>query len=95
MIYCINRIPLTKSRTASYSLRVVFLTANKIRKEKIWHTFIEWYSSHPNIAATPGQEGEVAAYLESTVNAHAKQGWEFYRVDTIGMPAGPADPNIT
>jgi hypothetical protein len=45
-----------------------------------------------NIAATPGQEGEVAAYLESTVNAHAKQGWEFYRVDTIGMPARSGRP---
>ena len=28
--------------------------------------------------------GEAAAYLEQIVNRHAKQGWEFYRVDTIG-----------
>jgi hypothetical protein len=45
-----------------------------------------------NIAATPGQEGEVAAYLESTVNAHAKQGWEFYSVDTVGLPARSGRP---
>jgi hypothetical protein len=45
-----------------------------------------------NIAATPGQEGEIAAYLESTVNAHAKQGWEFYRVDTISMPGRSGRP---
>jgi hypothetical protein len=49
----------------------------------------------PNIAATPGQEGEVAAYLESTVNAHAKQGWEFYSVETIGLPARNGRPEYS
>ena len=29
--------------------------------------------------------GEAAAYLESVVNQYAAQGWEFHRVDSIGV----------
>jgi hypothetical protein len=45
----------------------------------------------PNITVEPGKAkgDEAAAYLESIVNAHAKQGWEFYRIDSIGATAKP------
>lgn len=33
---------------------------------------------------------EIAAeYLEKVVNSHATQGWEFYRVDSIGVSVNP------
>ena len=35
------------------------------------------------------QGGEAAAYLEDVVNLHAQKGWEFYRVDTIGVRTQP------
>jgi hypothetical protein len=39
------------------------------------------------VAPSPVRGDEVAVYLESIVNAHAKQGWEFYRIDSIGVAA--------
>ncbi len=35
------------------------------------------------------QGQEAAHYLESLVNEMAAQGWEFYRVDTIGVLTKP------
>lgn len=35
------------------------------------------------------QGGEAAAYLEEIVNAWAAKGWEFYRVDSIGVQVKP------
>ena len=32
---------------------------------------------------------EAAAYMEAIANDHARQGWEFYRVDTIGVHLKP------
>ncbi|MFD2641870.1 hypothetical protein [Pseudomonas japonica] len=32
---------------------------------------------------------EAAAYLQQVVNSHAEDGWEFYRVDTIGVSVQP------
>lgn len=32
---------------------------------------------------------EAAAYLESIANTHAADGWEFYRVDEVGVLARP------
>lgn len=32
---------------------------------------------------------EAAYYLQSIVNEQAAQGWEFYRVDTIGVASKP------
>lgn len=32
---------------------------------------------------------EAAAYLEKIVNEYARQGWEFFRVDTIGVELQP------
>jgi hypothetical protein len=32
---------------------------------------------------------EAASYLQRVVNAHAGQGWEFYRVDSIGVRVPP------
>ena len=32
---------------------------------------------------------EAAYYLESIANTEARQGWEFYRVDTIGVEIKP------
>ena len=33
--------------------------------------------------------GEAAQYLENVVNQEARQGWEFYRVDNIGVELRP------
>jgi len=35
------------------------------------------------------QGGEAAAYLEEIVNQQAREGWEFYRVDPIGIHTQP------
>jgi hypothetical protein len=32
---------------------------------------------------------EAATYLESLANAQADEGWEFYRVDTVGIVSQP------
>ncbi len=45
----------------------------------------------PVITVEQGKEkgDEAAMYLQSIVNEHAKQGWEFYRVDAIGIVSKP------
>jgi hypothetical protein len=45
----------------------------------------------PNIEvqAKNHKGNEAAAYLESIVNANARDGWEFYRVDAIGVNVKP------
>ena len=35
------------------------------------------------------QGNEASYYLQSVANEHASQGWEFYRVDTIGVVTNP------
>ena len=36
------------------------------------------------------QQGtEAASYLQSVVNEHATEGWEFFRVDPIGVQTQP------
>jgi hypothetical protein len=37
------------------------------------------------IKAKEYQGGEAAAYMEEIVNQEAQTGWEFYRVDTLGV----------
>lgn len=37
------------------------------------------------LKAKDRQGGEAASYLEQIVNQEAQSGWEFYRVDTIGV----------
>jgi hypothetical protein len=45
----------------------------------------------PNIQIQAKQHkgNEAAAYLENIVNTHASEGWEFYRVDSIGVSVTP------
>lgn len=45
----------------------------------------------PNISvkAKDNKSGIAAAYLEDVVNALAVEGWEFQRVDTIGIEERP------
>ena len=45
----------------------------------------------PNIEVSAGSStrGKAASYLESIVNEYAVDGWEFYRVDTIGVVVPP------
>jgi len=45
----------------------------------------------PNIEVqAKNQKGnEAAAYLDKIVNSHAQDGWEFYRVDAIGVNVKP------
>jgi hypothetical protein len=41
------------------------------------------------VKAKDYQGGEAAAYLEEIVNQQSQAGWEFYRVDTIGVQSDP------
>ena len=45
----------------------------------------------PTISVAAGKEkgNEAAMYLQSIVSENAKQGWEFYRVDEIGVVSKP------
>ncbi|WP_236191536.1 DUF4177 domain-containing protein [Pseudomonas paraglycinae] len=45
----------------------------------------------PNIEvrAKEHRGNEAAAYLQNVVNSHAEDGWEFYRIDTIGVSVKP------
>jgi hypothetical protein len=45
----------------------------------------------PNIAvrAREHKGNEAAAYLEGVVNEHAHDGWEFHRIDSIGVNVQP------
>lgn len=44
----------------------------------------------PDVRVWSEKGNEAADYLEAVVNQHAAAGWEFYRVDTIGVviPSG-------
>lgn len=42
-----------------------------------------WLSKAPDVG------GVAAAYLHAVVNEWAQQGWEFQRVDTIGITSSP------
>lgn len=45
----------------------------------------------PNIEveAKKHKGNEAAAYMETVVNDYAAEGWEFYRVDSIGVNVKP------
>ncbi len=45
----------------------------------------------PNIAVEMKKHkgNEAAAYLEGVVNKYAEQGWEFYRIDSLGVALQP------
>ncbi len=45
----------------------------------------------PNIAVQmkAHKGNEAAAYLESVVNEYASKGWEFHRIDSIGVELQP------
>jgi hypothetical protein len=45
----------------------------------------------PNIAVQMKEHrgNEAAAYLEGVVNKYAEQGWEFQRIDSIGVQVQP------
>jgi hypothetical protein len=45
----------------------------------------------PNIVVKQKEHrgNEAAFYLQHIANEHAAQGWEFYRVDTIGVVTTP------
>lgn len=45
----------------------------------------------PNIEVSQknNHSGVAAHYLQSVVNEYAQQGWEFYRVDAIGVSVKP------
>ena len=42
-----------------------------------------------SVAAGKEKGNEAAIYLQSIVDEQSKQGWEFYRVDTIGVVSKP------
>lgn len=42
-----------------------------------------------SVNAREARGQEAAYYLQGVVNEHAAQGWEFYRVDTIGVVTNP------
>lgn len=44
----------------------------------------------PTIPVSKSQQGTAAAeYMESVVNEQAAEGWEFYRVDQVGVDVKP------
>lgn len=43
----------------------------------------------PNITVKQKYGQEAAMYLNQIVNQEAQQGWEFHRVDTIGVEVAP------
>ncbi len=44
----------------------------------------------PNIIVGQKQTGsEAAVYLEGVVNQHARDGWEFFRIDSFGVHTQP------
>jgi len=45
----------------------------------------------PNISvqAKEHKGNEAAAYLEGVVNQYASDGWEFYRIDSVGVQLQP------
>ena len=45
----------------------------------------------PNIAVQmkTHKGNEAAAYLENIVNEYATKGWEFYRIDSVGVSLQP------
>lgn len=56
----------------------------------------------PNIEFTGGilKGNEAATYLQKIVNEQAAKGWEFYRVDVLGVRTSPGclgggAPNLT
>ncbi len=43
----------------------------------------------PTLTVRSAKGGEAAAYLQSVVNTMAAEGWEFWRVDSIGVAEQP------
>ncbi len=44
----------------------------------------------PNVSVQAQAQGnEAAGYMQSVVNSEATEGWEFYRVDSIGVEVQP------
>ena len=43
----------------------------------------------PSIKVSSSRGTEAADYLQEVVNKTAQQGWEFYRVDSIGVVSEP------
>ncbi|WP_250625923.1 hypothetical protein [Pinirhizobacter soli] len=44
----------------------------------------------PNISVSNKQQGnEAATYLQNVVNHYAQNGWEFFRIDQIGVQVRP------
>lgn len=43
----------------------------------------------PGIVLQKQSDGAAAAYLQNVVNSMADDGWEFYRVDPIGVSIQP------
>jgi methylphosphotriester-DNA--protein-cysteine methyltransferase len=41
------------------------------------------------VKASEHQGNEAAQYLQAVANEQAAQGWEFYRVDTVGVLSKP------
>ena len=41
------------------------------------------------LGRAPDSSSVAAEYLENIVNQHAKEGWEFMRIDTIGVRTEP------
>jgi hypothetical protein len=69
----------------------LIMKAPKTNEEIVMAYRYEMVQLPPNIQiSASGQKGnEAAVYLQNVVNEKAKTGWEFYRVDTIGVATKP------
>jgi hypothetical protein len=44
----------------------------------------------PRTFRVQGQDNEVAMFLQNLVNEHSNAGWDFYRVDEVGVISSPS-----
>ena len=43
----------------------------------------------PRTFRVQGQDNEAAMFLQNLVNEHSKAGWDFYRIDEVGVVSSP------
>ena len=69
-----------------------YRTTRRVAKEKGKKSYayrVVQIPANIQISRKHFQGGEAASYMESVINEHAAQGWEFYRVDQIGVQVNP------
>ena len=68
-----------------------FLNRSHRINEEVTHVQYKMVQIPPNVqvAAKSAKGNEAATYLETLANEYAAQGWEFQRVDEVGVVTNP------